>query len=83
MYRINLEDVGHPGGRVMTRAFRVKYVGDCMVPAYGTLGTAYRCDGYHDLYSTEYGAYLFFPDGIDEESEETGFYVSDDDLEDV
>ena len=43
--------------------FVARYVGNCTTPKPGSLGVAWRCDGFHDTSSHEYGCYMFLPDG--------------------
>lgn len=66
----------------MTKGFRVRYIGESMEPKPGSLGTAYRCEEYSNPYSVEHGAYMFFPDET-ADAGVAGYYVGDDDLEDI
>lgn len=49
---------------------RAKYIGDCQVPAPGSVGTCCPASGHDDPESCEEGAYLFQPDG-----DENAYYV--------
>ncbi len=50
--------------------FRAEYIGDCAVPAPGSVGTAFPASGHDDPESCHYGAYMFVPDG-----DENAYYV--------
>jgi hypothetical protein len=63
--------------------FRAKYTGDSHEPKPGCVGWAEHCEGYSRIGDIEYGALMFCPDYLKDDPDVVGYYVGDEDLEEV
>lgn len=70
-----------PADRPHANRQRVIYIGDCDIPAPGTVGIVYKASGHHIPDSAEYGAWIFVPDDLDPEV--AGYYIGEDDWEPI